>query len=541
MLLFSILGKINLKSKFSFYQKFFSLKTQKPCYIVFFVKEFLTLLFTSVFLYYFLNNLEILNLNLSLIKVLILMLIFVNLSTTNKTNINFLQNNLDLYRINSTTYPSFLKKTIFPIWVIDFIFNLSSLIPIIVGAVVWDRKLIFYIVPIFILSYFSKIGSVNKEIKKNYNSRLALFIKLIKVIFAIVFTYIIVSLVFSLVGKTISIIKLIINSNAFNEDVLLDDLMESIKSPIATYKAYFIKYKFFILLILILFVIINIINNLIIYRDIWLNKILILDGNIISNKYIKSDDKLPLIKRVYSSSLDNLASQVLKIPEYMVVTLIELMILNNHTNDMIKITLIIWLFYISNANFIRSFYVTLANEFTNYDIRTDVYYFRLASKPILDIYNNRVNCLDTYTKKMLFVQVILQAVFAIVYIDNKIFALIVIFLIILLAPRIQIFNCRLATFSRFLNFAISYQLSTSLDNSEESSVIDEKMQNLFKLPFTIIPMLILIIEYISEFLNIYYILLLVLIFMIIGCFIDKQMDATIKKGGNILERINVID
>ncbi|WP_295884278.1 hypothetical protein [uncultured Anaerococcus sp.] len=541
MLLFSILGKINLKSKFSFYQKFFSLETQKPCYIVFFAKEFLTLLFTSIFLYYFLNNIEIFNININLVKILILMVIFVNLSTTNKTNINFLQNNLDLYRINSTTYPSFLKKTITPIYIIDFIFNISSLIPIIVGAVVWDRKLVFYIVPVFILSYFSKIGSVNKEIKKNYNSGLALFIKVIKVIFAIVFTYLIVSLVFSLVGETINIIKLIINSNSFEEDVLLSDLMESIKRPISIYKYYFFKYKFFILLVLILYVIINIINNLRNYRDIWLNKILILDGNIVSNKYIKSDDKLPLIKRIYSASLDNLASQVLKIPEYMVVTLIELMILNNQKNDMIKITLIIWLFYISNSNFIRSLYVTLANEFTNYDIRTDVYYFRLASKPILDIYNNRVNCLNNYTKKMLFVQIILQAVFSIIYIDNKIFALMLIFIIIFLAPRIQIFNCKLATFSRFLNFAISSQLDTSLDNSEESSFIDEKMQNLFKLPFTIIPMLILIIEYISEFLNIYYLLFLVVIFIITGSLIDKQMDATITKGGNILERINVID
>ncbi|MBM0046170.1 hypothetical protein JNO63_03595 [Anaerococcus sp. mt242] len=317
--------------------------------------------------------------------------------------------------------------------------------------------------------------------------------------------------------------------------------MESIKRPISIYKYYFFKYKFFILLVLILYVIINIINNLRNYRDIWLNKILILDGNIVSNKYIKSDDKLPLIKRIYSASLDNLASQVLKIPEYMVVTLIELMILNNQKNDMIKITLIIWLFYISNSNFIRSLYVTLANEFTNYDIRTDVYYFRLASKPILDIYNNRVNCLNNYTKKMLFVQIILQAVFSIIYIDNKIFALMLIFIIIFLAPRIQIFNCKLATFSRFLNFAISSQLDTSLDNSEESSFIDEKMQNLFKLPFTIIPMLILIIEYISEFLNIYYLLFLVVIFIITGSLIDKQMDATITKGGNILERINVID
>ncbi len=71
--------------------------------------------------------------------------------------------------------------------------------------------------------------------------------------------------------------------------------------------------------------------------------------------------------------------------------------------------------------------------------------------------------------------------------------------------------------------------------------MEDKLQNIFKLPFTLLPMIVIVLNYIYSFLNVYSSVLFISLFIIFAIIINKQISQYLKKAGDILEKVNVLD
>ena len=250
---------------------------------------------------------------------------------------------------------------------------------------------------------------------------------------------------------------------------------------------------------------------------------------------------LPFFKMVYRQRLNTVISQLKKQPEILVWIIIELVILYNIDSDINKFLFIIWFYFIGNANYIRSLFVTGSNSFGNYKDNVDLYYWRLAYGSFWGIYRERLKALKLYTYKITLYQCILTCVFSLMFLSNWRLVLFSIIIVISLRKPMQLFNCKLVSFSSFFTFANSCKSKLRTSDLDESELVEDKLQNIFKLPFTLIPMIVIVLNYVYSFLNIYISLLFIFLFIITAIIINKQISQYLKKAGDILEKVNVLD
>src|SRR5690606_8726324 len=159
----------------------------------------------------------------------------------------------------------------------------------------------------------------------------------------------------------------------------------------------------------------------------------------------------------------------------------------------------------------------------------------------LEVYKEKLNLLYNFSYKITWFQSILACILSLFFMSNWILVLLSLALILLMRKPIQSFNCKLVSFSSFFTFANACKSKLRTANLDESELIEDKLQNILKLPFTLIPMIVIVLNYIYSFLTIPLSLLVVLLFFLIAYLLNRQIDQYIRKAGDILEKVNVLD
>lgn len=537
-----ILYKIKLRNKCKFYESFFSINSIKNCYIFYVIKEIATFLLTSFILLFLYKNINNFGLSKIAIYCVLFILLFIQQLGYNKTTKNYIQTHLDLYRLSSTTYLSFVYKTILCHCIADFCFKITSILPIIIFSYLWSPETIFIIILGIVTGFIIRINETLHGLTKDIESKFKIIISLLKITFGLLLFFVIFTISFRVVNATLFIVKILLTKSTYNESLLLNDLIVSFRSSIDWLKGILDVYLPFLILYFIALLGTPIILNFIQYFYLWKNREKNQDTiGVDIPVNILNQAGLPFFKMVYKQRLNTVISQLKKQPEILVWIIVELVILNNINNDINKFLFIIWFYFIGNANYIRSLFVIGSNAFGNYRDNVDLYYWRLAYGSFWGIYSERLKALKLYTYKITLYQCILTCIFSLIFLSNWRLVLFSIVIVMSLRKPMQLFNCKLVSFSRFFTFANSCKSKLRTSDLDESELVEDKLQNIFKLPFTLIPMIIITLNYIYSFLNVYSTLLPICLFIITAVIINKQISQYLKKAGDILEKVNVLD
>lgn len=537
-----ILYKIKLGNKCKFYKSFFSIDSIKNCYIFYVLKEIVAFLLTSFILFFFYKNIDNLGLSKIAIYSILFILLFIQQLGYNKTTKNYIQTHLDLYRLSSTTYLSFFYKTILCHCIADFCFKIASLLPIIIFSCLWSLESILIVILGILTGFIIRINETLHSLTKDIESKLKIVISFLKTTFGLLLVFVIFTIGFRVVNATLFIVKILLTTSTYEEALLLNDLIVSFMDSLDWLKGILHVYLPFFVLYFIALLVTPIMFNLIQYFYLWKNREKnqhTIDIHIPVN--ILNQTGLPFFKMVYRQRLNTVISQLKKQPEILVWIIIELVILYNIDSDINKFLFIIWFYFIGNANYIRSLFVTGSNSFGNYKDNVDLYYWRLAYGSFWGIYRERLKALKLYTYKITLYQCILTCVFSLMFLSNWRLVLFSIIIVISLRKPMQLFNCKLVSFSSFFTFANSCKSKLRTSDLDESELVEDKLQNIFKLPFTLIPMIVIVLNYVYSFLNIYISLLFIFLFIITAIIINKQISQYLKKAGDILEKVNVLD
>nr|WP_288884769.1 hypothetical protein [uncultured Blautia sp.] len=537
-----ILYKIKLRNKCKFYKSFFSIDSIKNCYIFYVLKEIVAFLLTSFILFFFYKNIDNLGLSKIAIYSILFILLFIQQLGYNKTTKNYIQTHLDLYRLSSTTYLSFFYKTILCHCIADFCFKIASLLPIIIFSCLWSLESILIVILGILTGFIIRINETLHSLTKDIESKFKIVISFLKTTFGLLLVFVIFTIGFRVVNATLFIVKILLTTSTYEEALLLNDLIVSFIDSLDWLKGILHVYLPFFVLYFIALLVTPIMFNLIQYFYLWKNrekKQHTIDIHIPVN--ILNQTGLPFFKMVYRQRLNTVISQLKKQPEILVWIIIELVILYNIDSDINKFLFIIWFYFIGNANYIRSLFVTGSNSFGNYKDNVDLYYWRLAYGSFWGIYRERLKALKLYTYKITLYQCILTCVFSLMFLSNWRLVLFSIIIVVSLRKPMQLFNCKLVSFSSFFTFANSCKSKLRTSDLDESELVEDKLQNIFKLPFTLIPMIVIVLNYVYSFLNIYISLLFIFLFIITAIIINKQISQYLKKAGDILEKVNVLD
>ncbi|SJZ64279.1 hypothetical protein [Garciella nitratireducens] len=543
MLQIYILYKIKLKNKCKFYKSFFSINSIKSCYIFYITKEIITFLLTSFILFFFYKNVDNFGLSETAIYIILFVLLFIQQLGYNKTTRNYIQTHLDLYRLSSTTYFNFFCKTIIYHCVADFCFKLASLLPIIIFSCLWSPKSIFVIIWGLLAGFIIRINETLHSLTKDIDHKFKIVISFLKTTFGLLVIFIAFTIGFHVINATLYIVKILLTSSTYEEALLLNDLILSFTNSLNWLKTILQNYLPFFVIYFVVLLITPIIFNIVEYIYLWKNKTLTIQhsvNNEIPNNVLNQKG-LPFLKIVYKQNLNDIFTQIRKQPEILVWLIIEYVILYNIHDEISKFLFIIWFYFIGNSNYIRSLFVIGTNAFSNYVDNVDLYYWRLANNSFWGIYNERLKALRLYTSQITLYQSIFACIFSLLFLSDWILILLSAVIIIFLRKPMQLFNCRLVSFSSFFTFANSCKSKLRTSDLDESELIEDKLQNIFKLPFTLAPMIIIVFNYIYSFLNIYICLLIIFLLSIFAIFINKQISQYVKKSGDILEKVNVLD
>ena len=537
-----ILYKIKLRNKCKFYKSFFSIGSIKSCYVFYVIKEIITFLLTSFILFFFYKNIDNFELSKTVIYSILFILLFIQQLGYNKTTRNYIQTNFDLYRLSSTTYFDFFCKTILYHCIADFCFKITSLLPIIIFSYLWSPECVFIIILGLLTGFIIRINETLHSLTKDIESKFKIVISFLKTTFGLLSVFVIFTIGFRVVNATLFIVKILLTTSTYEEALLLNDLvlsfmdsLEWLKGVLQTYLPFFILYFITLLVTPIAF-------NVIQFLCLWQNKAKIQHTvNIHIPVNTLTQTGLPFIKIVYKQKLNTVFSQIRKQPEILVWLIIECLILYNIDNNTNKFLFIIWFYFIGNSNYIRSLFVIGSSSFGNYIANVDLYYWRLAHDSFWGIYNERLKTLTLYTYRITLFQCISTCVFSLLFLSDWILILFSIIIVVSLRKPMQLFNCKLVSFSIFFTFANSCNAKLKTSDLDESELVEDKLQNIFKLPFTLLPMIVIVLNYIYSFLNVYSSVLFISLFIIFAIIINKQISQYLKKAGDILEKVNVLD
>ena len=353
-----ILYKIKLRNKCKFYKSFFSIGSIKSCYVFYVIKEIITFLLTSFILFFFYKNIDNFELSKTVIYSILFILLFIQQLGYNKTTRNYIQTNLDLYRLSSTTYFDFFCKTILYHCIADFCFKITSLLPIIIFSYLWSPECVFIIILGLLTGFIIRINETLHSLTKDIESKFKIVISFLKTTFGLLSVFVIFTIGFRVVNATLFIVKILLTTSTYEEALLLNDLvlsfmdsLEWLKGVLQTYLPFFILYFITLLVTPIAF-------NVIQFLYLWQNKAKIQHTvNIHIPVNTLTQTGLPFIKIVYKQKLNTVFSQIRKQPEILVWLIIECLILYNIDNNTNKFLFIIWFYFIGNSNYIRSLFV----------------------------------------------------------------------------------------------------------------------------------------------------------------------------------------
>lgn len=537
-----ILYKIKLRNKCKFYNSFFSIESIKNCYIFYALKEIAAFLLTGFILFFFYRNIDNFGLSKTEIPYILFVLLFIQQLSYNKTTKNYIQINLDVYRLSSTTFLSFLYKTVLSHCIADFYFKAASVLPVIIFSCLQSPETVLISILGILTGFIISINETVHSLTTDAKSKFKAIISFLKTTFGLLMTFIIFTIGFRVVNSALFIVKILLTASNYEEALLLNDLMISFMNSLNWLKGIFYAHLPVLVLYFFALIVIPIIFNLIQYFYLWKNRENDQPAvNILLSVNGLNQTGIPFFKMVYKQRLNTAVSQLKKQPEILAWIIIEFVILYNIGDDINKFLFIIWFYFIGNANYIRSLFVFGSKSFSNYKDNVDLYYWRLADRSVWDIYKERLKTLELYTYKITLYQCIISCAFSFMFLSDWRLILFSVILAICLRKPMQLFNCKLASFSGFFTFANSCKSKLRTPDLDESELVEDKLQNVFKLPFTLMPMIVIVMNYIYCFLNVYSSLLSIILFIITAIMINKQIRQYLKKAGDVLEKVNVLD
>lgn len=539
-----ILKDIKLKNKLKFYQNFFDIKNIEKCFIFHKIKQILSFLFATVLCFCFVKILPAYDIEMIYISLIWGILSFVELLGYSKSSSDYIYRSADDYRLSSSGFMAFIYKTSFSHAIAEIYFKLPTLIPIIVFAFITSFRAGISAVIGGIAGILIQILQIMKKTNqyngKNYFLKLEAGYSWIKNVVGIFILSVFTKVIIEITVITLQIIKFMFHTAHYDESKLLNKLINSVENSIKNIK-YMIVYHKIIFFIVIVFILcislyIAIKKYYFFYQNRIENKVSYTLNNGMMGKY---GEKIPFVKFLYKDGFDNLLIQIKNQPEVLFWIIIQILLVNYLKNDIQKIIFSFWLFYIGNSNYVRSLFMYENNSLGNYS-GIDIYYWKLSHKSFVTLYDMKKELLYTFSKKITVIQIIVTII-CLMDLHNKYVSFLSIFLLVFLESYIHKFNVGLSNFSEYVSFCNSYKAGNKNGKTDENEFVESRLYNLYKLPFTIIPMAILVINYVIPFLSFSATFLILIFYLLIGKIITIQISEFITKGAKILEKVHYID
>lgn len=539
----AILYKIKLRNKCKFYQSFFSINSIKYCYLFFIIKEILTLVITSVMLYIFYKT-DAFGLNELHMRIIMMVLVFAELMGYSKSSYGYISTFLDSYRLSSQSFFGFFRQTVIAHSIAELCFELPAILPIIVFSYLWLPQSMPGIILGLLIGLLVRINGIVHSLTKDIESRSDSIISALKASFGLLVAGIVLTIGFSVAKTALYQMKILVISSTYDESAMLNQLLMALRGPINWFKTFFSNYSLLFIVYFIILISLPIINNFRKYEYLWKG-----ENSLYSHSAMEvipltevSQRSLPFFKILYKLRLNMTFMQLMKIPEIMIWPILECIILFNIEGNLIsKFILISWFYFIGNSNYVFALFITGDKAFNNYNDSVDLYYWRLVDESVLGVYEEKLSLLLLYTNKITWCQSIFACVLSLIFLKDKFLIFLSCLIIILLRRPMHIFNCRLASFPNFFAFANTCKNALRTSDSDESESIAVRLYVILRLPFILIPMIVIVLDYIYSFLSIYSSLAIILSLFILAYWVNLQIEQYIKKAGDILEKVNVPD
>lgn len=88
---------------------------------------------------------------------------------------------------------------------------------------------------------------------------------------------------------------------------------------------------------------------------------------------------------------------------------------------------------------------------------------------------------------------------SLIFIQHPIVSFFLCIVLVSLNHPMRLFHSRLVTFSGFFSFSNAVKSGLKYDGSEESERMEDRLHNLYKLPFVLLPLVVLLADYMPLF------------------------------------------
>lgn len=538
-----VLYKNKLRNKCKFYKSFFSVNSLKKCYSIFYSKLILTFVITSITGYYFVSMLDMYEINEFYKCIIFGLLSFAQVLGSSKSTNAYIKTFLSEYRISSSSFNSFFFKTMVVHGLAELIFKLAFIIPIFIISFLISIKVACSVLLGIFIGMVIQWQQNMKKLTRDDNSRFEQLISIFKFIFGLFILLSAFNIIFKVIQTVLQIIKIMVTTNAYSEGELLNKLLLSLLDSISWIHNIIKSYGMLVFCFIGILIILSILNNIVKYKRLW-------QGIYIQKKKVEIDQQLlynekavelPFIKMLKIDKIDSSFRQLKKQPEIIVFIIIEIIILNYLDSDLHRIFFVLWFYFIGNSNYMRAMFINGNKSFSNYSDCVDLYYWRLSGKSIISLYEKKLDLLLWCSQRITIYQVAVSILLSLVFIENKFIVIPLSIFLIVINEYMHKFNAKLVSFSGFFAFSNSCKAELRNIDSDENELIEDKLHNLYKIPFTILPMILIITDYIFNFMSYEVLIIIVNIFLIFAWIIDIQIKQYLKKGGDILEEVNILD
>jgi hypothetical protein len=157
------------------------------------------------------------------------------------------------------------------------------------------------------------------------------------------------------------------------------------------------------------------------------------------------------------------------------------------------------------------------------------------------LYQEKLQVVMQYSEQMMFLQLCVSAIFTVVFLRNPILGVVVALILVMWKKIVHPILCHLVCFSSFLILAKACESSVQIAQLSESIHLEDRLQNILRMPFVMLPMFTLIGEYVYGFLNLYLCIGIVGILFLYAIGIRKWMFHLIRQASERLEKVHIPD
>lgn len=508
----------------------------------FYIKLVLSFIINSICTYSIICMLKEYGLN-EYISIILGLFAFVQVQGFSKSTSEIINTFLSEYQMSSPYYTVFFRKTIIMPVCAELVFKLPFLIPLIIISTIISANSLFFIIISIFLGLFMQAQQMIKELTKHIEGKLTQCLAFFKFICTASLLVFVFNSLVKIAQTFLEILNVVIKTKNYNEYILLQRLLTSVLDVFSWLQSFFSEYGVIILVIIGIFVVLSVLNNLIQYKSVWEAKFLHEKKCALKQQFLKNDKaiNLPFIKMLKIAGLEKTYLQVKKQPEIIVFMMVEVIILNHVTSQIHKMFFILWFYFIGNANYLRSMLINGVHSFSNYKNCLDLYYWKLSGKSILTLYRQKLDVLIWSSTSISIIQILFSIGLCFYFINDITSVIGCTGLMIVIHKNMHKFNAKHASFASFFVFSNRCKAGLELRESDEDTSIEEKLYSLYKSVFTILPMGLLVSDYIFSFMS--YVGFTVILFIFIGFAwgINIQLNQYIQKGGEVLEKINIVD